>query len=70
MNPEREKQKYLSLVINNSLIWLKRLGRVGFSLLNKLVSKDLILGMPNTEFIEDTICNACARGKHVRSTLK
>ncbi|XP_070036055.1 uncharacterized protein [Nicotiana tomentosiformis] len=43
----------LSVLDNDPLIWQ----------LNKLVSKDLVIGLPNIKFKEDKVCEACARGK-------
>ena len=41
----------------------QRLGHVSSSLLNKLISKDLILGLPKLKFCESKICEACVKGK-------
>ena len=42
----------------------QRLGHVSSSLLNKLISKDLILDLPKLKFCESKICEACVEGKH------
>ncbi|XP_070031226.1 uncharacterized protein [Nicotiana tomentosiformis] len=60
----------LSVLDNNPLLWHKRLGHASLCQLNKLVSKDLVIGMPNIKFKEDKVCEACARGKQVRSSFK
>ena len=40
------------------------------SLLNKLISKDLVLGFRELKFCEDKICEACVQGKQIRSSFK
>jgi len=35
-----------------------------------LVSKDLVRGLPKLKFKEDELCDACARGKPIRSSFK
>ncbi|XP_070026216.1 uncharacterized protein [Nicotiana sylvestris] len=47
-----------------------RLGHTSFSLLNKLVQKDLVHGLPKSKFKEHKVCDAYARGKHVKSSFK
>ena len=60
----------LSVIEDDSLLWHKRLGHASFSLLEKLRSKDLVLGLPSIKFQIDQVCDACARGKQVRSSFK
>nr|ABH08430.1 putative integrase [Beta vulgaris] len=60
----------LSVIEDDSLLWHKRLGHASFSLLEKLRSKDLVLGLPSIKFHIDQVCDACARGKQVRSSFK
>jgi len=55
---------------NDPLLWHKRLGHSSLSQLNKIVSKDLVIGLPDIKFKEDKVCEACARGKQVRSSFK
>ncbi|XP_070050269.1 uncharacterized protein [Nicotiana tomentosiformis] len=43
----------LSVLDNDPLLWHKRLGHASLSQLNKLVSKDLVIGLPNIKFKED-----------------
>ncbi|XP_070044908.1 intracellular protein transport protein USO1-like [Nicotiana tomentosiformis] len=53
----------LSVLDSDPLLWHKRLGHASLSQLNKLVSKDLVIGLPNIKFKEEKACEACARGK-------
>ena len=36
----------------------------------KLVSKNLVVGLPFIKFNDDKVCNACASGKQVRKFFK
>ncbi|XP_070032036.1 uncharacterized protein [Nicotiana tomentosiformis] len=60
----------LSVLDNDPLLWHKRLGHASLSQLNKLVSEDLVIGLPNIKFKKDKVCEACAREKQVRSSFK
>lgn len=40
-------------------LWHKRLAHINTSQLNKLVSKDLIIGLPNIHFAYERLCDAC-----------
>ncbi|XP_070047449.1 uncharacterized protein [Nicotiana tomentosiformis] len=53
----------LSVLDNDPLLWHNRLGHANLSQLEKLVSKDLVVGLPNIKFKEDKVYEACARGK-------
>ena len=52
------------------LLWHNRLGHASLSLLNKLVSKDLVIGLPSIKYDDSKVCAACVKGKHVRSSFK
>ena len=60
----------LSALNDDIMLWHKRLGHASLSLLNKLVSKDLVVGLPSIKFNDDKVCEACAKGKQVRSSFK
>ncbi|XP_075106969.1 uncharacterized protein LOC142179962 [Nicotiana tabacum] len=60
----------LSDVDDDAELWHRRLGHASFSLLNKLVKKDLVRGLPKSSFKDHKVCDACAKGKHVRSSFK
>ena len=42
-----------------SWLWHKRLGYASFNLIDKLIKKNLVIGIPHISFNEDKICNAC-----------
>ena len=48
----------------------KRLGHASLSLLNKLVSKDLVVGLPTIKYNDGKVCDACAKGKLVKNSVK
>ena len=38
--------------------------------LNKLISKDLVIGLPKLKFEKYRLCDACQKGKQVRVSFK
>ncbi|XP_070049622.1 uncharacterized protein [Nicotiana tomentosiformis] len=59
-----------SVVDDDAELWHRRLEHASFSLLNKLVKKDLVHGMPKSRFKDHKVCDACIRGKQVRASFK
>ncbi|XP_027768496.1 uncharacterized protein LOC114074703 [Solanum pennellii] len=55
----------LSAQNENADLWHWRLGHVSSSLLNKLISKDLVQGLPKLKFCESKICEACVKGEQI-----
>ncbi|XP_070002371.1 uncharacterized mitochondrial protein AtMg00300-like [Nicotiana sylvestris] len=60
----------LKAVDDDAEMWHRRLGHASFTLLNKLVQKDLVRGLPKSKFVEHKVCDSCARGKYVKSSFK
>ncbi|XP_049369479.1 uncharacterized protein LOC125834371 [Solanum verrucosum] len=60
----------LSAQSENASLWHRRLGHVGYLLLNKLVAGDLVRGLPRLKFAENKICEACVKSKQPRSSFK
>ena len=60
----------LSAQNENADLWYCRLGHVSSSLFNKLISKDLVRGLPKLKFAENKVCEACVKGKQIRSSFK
>jgi len=52
------------------MLWHKGLGHASLSLLNKLVSQDLVAGLPSIKYNDGKVYGACARGKQVRNSFK
>ncbi|XP_049358857.1 uncharacterized protein LOC125823532 [Solanum verrucosum] len=65
-----DDQTCLSAQSANADLWHRRLGHVSSSLLNKLVSRDLVGGLPKLKFSDNTVCDACVKGKQTRSSFK
>jgi len=60
----------LSGLTDDIILWYKRLGHSSLSLLNKLIFKDLVVGVPSIKFNDDKLCDTCAKGKQVRTSFK
>ncbi|XP_021752647.1 uncharacterized protein LOC110715354 [Chenopodium quinoa] len=60
----------LSVVEDDPLLWHKRFGHASFSLLDKLRSRNLVVGLPIIKFLLYKVCDACVKGKHVCSSFK
>ena len=60
----------LSALYEDVMLWHMRLGHASLSLLNKLVSKDLVIGLPSIKYNDGKACDACARGKQVKNSFK
>jgi len=60
----------LSALEDDVMLWHKRLGHASLSLLNKLASKELVVRLPSIKYNDDKVCDACAKGKQVRTTFK
>jgi len=60
----------LSALNDDAMLWHKRLGHTSLSLLNKLVSKELVVGLPSVKYNDDKVCDTCVRGKKVRNSFK
>jgi len=60
----------LSALDNDIMLWHKRLGHASLSLLNKLISKDLVVGLPSIKYDDDKVCDACVREKQVMTSFK
>ena len=52
-----------------SWLWHRRLAHIHINHLNKLISKDLVSGLPNTKFQDNRLCDACVKGKQIRSSF-
>ncbi|XP_070007859.1 uncharacterized protein [Nicotiana sylvestris] len=59
----------LKPVDDDSKLWHRRLGHARFSLLKKLIQKDLVHGLPMSQFKTQKVYDAYARGKHVKSSF-
>ena len=54
----------------SSLLWHRRLGHASMHTLAKLISKDLVNGMPKLNINFDHVCGICQQGKQTRGSFK
>nr|XP_009608491.1 uncharacterized protein LOC104102482 [Nicotiana tomentosiformis] len=59
----------LSVIDDDAKLWHRRTGHASFTLLNKLVRKDLVRGLPKSSFKDHKVCDVCVKGKQVRSSF-
>ena len=55
---------------DESWLWHRRIAHIHMNHLNKLISKDLVIGLPKLKFEKDHICEACQKGKQVKNSFK
>ncbi|XP_075077220.1 putative mitochondrial protein AtMg00300 [Nicotiana tabacum] len=60
----------LSAIDDDAELWHRRLGHASFSLLNKLIKKDIIRGMPKSKFKDHKVYDACVKGKQAKYSFK
>ncbi|KAH0710848.1 hypothetical protein KY284_012275 [Solanum tuberosum] len=70
MSDKWDSLSCLSAQTDDTNLWHRRLGHISTSLLNKLVARDLVRGLPRLKFSNDKVCDACAKGKQTRSSFK
>jgi len=47
----------------DSWLWYRRLSHVHFDFLNKVLSKDLVIGLPKMKFEKEKLSDVCQKGK-------
>jgi len=55
---------------DESWLWHMRIAHINMEHLNKLISKDLVIGLPKLKFEKDRLRVACQKGKQVRVSFK
>ena len=55
---------------DESWLWHMRLAHIHTNHLNKQKSKELVFGLPNIKFQNNRLCNACVKGKQIRTSFK
>ena len=55
---------------DESWLWHRRIAHINMEHLNKLISNDLVIGLPKLIFENDRLCDACQKGKQVRVSFK
>ena len=54
----------------DSWLWHRRIAHIHMDHLNKLISKDLVIGLPKLKFKKDKLCDACQKGKQAKISFK
>ncbi|GJZ90266.1 putative ribonuclease H-like domain-containing protein, partial [Tanacetum coccineum] len=58
-------------LLDESMLWHRRLGHINFKTIDKLVKENLVRGLPSKHFKNDQTCVACLKGKeHKASSSK
>nr|GEV10992.1 hypothetical protein [Tanacetum cinerariifolium] len=57
-------------LVNESMLWNRRLGHLNFKTMNKLVRNNLVKGLPSKCFENDHTCVACLKGKQHKASCK
>ncbi|GJS19006.1 putative ribonuclease H-like domain-containing protein [Tanacetum coccineum] len=57
-------------IIDESMLWHRRLGHLNFKTMNKLVRNNLVKGLPSKSFENDHTCVACLKGKQHKASCK
>nr|GEX53486.1 ribonuclease H-like domain-containing protein [Tanacetum cinerariifolium] len=61
---------FAKATLDESILWHRRLGHVNFKTLNKLVTRNLVRGLPTKVFENDHTCIACKNSKKHRASCK
>ncbi|GJR81122.1 putative ribonuclease H-like domain-containing protein [Tanacetum coccineum] len=61
---------FAKATIDESNLWHRRLGRINFKTMNKLVRGNLVRGLPLKLFENDQTCVACQKGKQHKASCK
>ncbi|KAL3529339.1 hypothetical protein ACH5RR_008661 [Cinchona calisaya] len=62
--------KCLTASIDDPWLWHRRLCHFNMDLIEKLVKKELVRGLPKLKFLKNKICDACQFGKQVKVSFK
>ena len=55
---------------DESWLWHRRLAHIHMYHLNRIASKDLVIGLPKLKFERSKLCEACQKGKQTKSYFK
>src|SRR5207245_10528288 len=61
---------YSKASADESWIWHKKLSHLNFKTINSLVRRGLVTGLPQLEYVQSGLCEACQEGKIKRSYFK
>jgi len=55
---------------DESWLWHRRIAHIHMHHLNKLISKDLVIGLPKLKFEKDHLCEVCQKGRQIKHSFK
>ena len=55
---------------DESWLWHRRLAHIHMHHLNRIASKDLVIGLPKLKFEKNKLCGACQMGKQTKISFK
>ncbi|GJU32662.1 putative ribonuclease H-like domain-containing protein [Tanacetum coccineum] len=61
---------FAKATIDESNLWHRRLGHINFKIMNKLMRRNLVRGLPSKPFKNDHTCVACQKGKQHKASCK
>nr|GFA28497.1 putative ribonuclease H-like domain-containing protein [Tanacetum cinerariifolium] len=61
---------FAKATLDESNLWLRRLGHINIKTMNKLGKGNLVRGLPSNVFENDNSCVACKKGKQHRASCK
>lgn len=64
------KIKCLVVINDYAWLWHKRIAHIHMEHLNKLVKIDLVISSQKMKYKKDILCDACQKGKEIKSTFK
>jgi transposase InsO family protein len=59
---------YSKASTDESWLWHKKLSHINFKTINSLVKRELVRGLPQLEFTQEGLCEACQKGKSKKAT--
>ena len=61
--------KCLASFVEEKWLWHKKLGHAHMKLISEISQKELVKGLPNINFENDSSCKFCLRGKQTKSSF-
>ena len=73
LNIDCVSSSHLTCLTSNddvSWLWNRWVAHIHMNNLNKLISKELVKGLPKLKFMKDGLCDPCQKGKQYRVSFK
>ena len=59
---------YTKASADDSWLWHRKLSHLNFKTMNSLVKRELVRGLPQKEFCQEGLCDACEKGKSKKAS--